>query len=315
MRIRLAIPDRLVTPEALEAALEATTLANAEAIARGEVPALTDAISHGVKWQPEPFLDGEHFDLSHQVAARGWGDCDDLAPWLAGELRASGDDEGARPRVYQTGKDRWHVVVETSDGEILDPSVWAGMRKRSSRGASGVSGQVAKPMARRHGGALAVVPHDGAWWARCDLPWPDGSGHIAGHARARTPELALEQAIRGAVSCGNQIDSPLTDRAMACGELLLSDAAEIGSIFSALGKVVKSAVPIASSFIPGGGLAATALSALTRGKKRRTAPQGSIQHPSGAISVPLEDERPDHGQHMFLSYHPVHAPGPVVMRF
>jgi hypothetical protein len=315
MRIRLAIPDRLVTPAALEAALEATTLANAEAISRGEVPSLSDAISRGVKWQPEPYLDGEHFDLSHQVAARGWGDCDDLAPWLAGELRASGDDPDARPRVYKTGKDRWHVVVETGDGKILDPSEWAGMRKRSGQPNKGVSGTIARPFARPGTGALTVMPHAGAWWSRCDLPWPDGCGHLASHARASTPEQALEHALRGAVACGDQIESPLTERALACGEILLSDASEVGSIFSSLGKIVKKALPMASSLIPGGGLATSALSALTGKRKRGKMPAGALQHPSGAVTLPLERDRPDHGQHMTITYHPAQAPGPVVMRF
>ena len=80
MRIRLAIPDRLVTPQVLEAALEATTLANQNAIAAGEAPSLTDAIRGGLRWRPEPFMDGEHFDLAATAHRRGWGDCDDLAP-------------------------------------------------------------------------------------------------------------------------------------------------------------------------------------------------------------------------------------------
>jgi hypothetical protein len=317
MRIRLAIPDRLVTPEALEAALEATTLANEQAIAAGEVPTLSHALSRGLKWKPEPFTDGEHFDLAHQVASRNWGDCDDLAPWLASELRASGDDPGARPRVYQSGPNRWHVVVQTSDGKILDPSRWAGMKKD---GGPGVSGTVARPMARSGQGALVVSPSpDGRqWWARCDLPWNDADGHIASHARCSTPERALIRAIDGAVACGDEIDSPLCDRAIAAGELLLAHPGEVGSIFSSLGKIAKGAfkavAPIASSIIPGGGLATTALSALTKGGGGKK-PPGAIQHPSGVVSVPLEKKSPGHGQHMMISYHPAGNPGPVVMRF
>ena len=156
MRIRLAIPDRLVTPEALEAALEATSLANEQAVIRGEVPHAADAIRRGIKWQPEPFLDGEHFDLAHVVASRGWGDCDDLAPYLTGSLRASGEDPGARSRVYKTGPDRWHVVTETSDGEILDPSKWAGMGKKSAAVSGGIIGVIDRPFARMGEGALCT---------------------------------------------------------------------------------------------------------------------------------------------------------------
>lgn len=239
MRIRLSIPDHLVTPQALEAALEATALANEQAIVRGEVPSLSDAISGGVRWKPEPFMDGEHFDLSHKVVQRGWGDCDDLAPWLAGELRATGDDPGAIPRVYKTGKDRWHVVVQTSDGQILDPSKWAGMGKRSAN-PRGVGGAVAKPFAHHEAGALCVMPGRGKWWARCDVPWGNGAaGHLASHARARTPEDALDQAIAGAMVCGEHIGSSILDRVRDAGQLLLADAesiigdeSEVGQIFS-----------------------------------------------------------------------------------
>jgi hypothetical protein len=306
-----------VTPEALEAALEATMLANEQAIAAGEVPDLTDAIRRGVRWKPEPFADGEHFDLAHQVAARGWGDCDDLAPWLAAQLRASGEDPGARPRVYQSGPNRWHVVTETSDGQILDPSKWAGMGRKSAR-VTGVVGAIAKPFARPDNGGLVVMPHGGKFWARCDLPWPDGSGHLASHARARHPDDALDRAIAGALACGEMIDSPLTDRLQAAGEFLLSDRDEVGSLFGKIFKgiksVAKSALPMAASLIPGGGIATSALSALTKGGGKR--PKGAPQHPSGAVSVPLEQAAPKgHGQHMMLYYHPERAPGPVVMRF
>ena len=226
MRIRLAIPDHLVTP----AALEATTLANAESIRRGEVPTLSSALSRGLKWRPEPFIDGEHFDLAHQVVGRGWGDCDDLAPWLAAELRATGQDEGARPRIYSTGKDRFHAVVETSDGEILDPSRWAGMGKRSAPSSRGVVGQLARPFAHDDAGGLCVLPSpDGQWMARADLPWPDATGHLASHAKGRTPDQALNRAIAGAMVCGEAIESPLCDRLREAGRLVLGSAEHMPS--------------------------------------------------------------------------------------
>jgi hypothetical protein len=253
VRIRLAIPDRLVTPEALEAALEATSLANEQAIIRGEVPPLTEAIRKGVRWKPEPYSDGEHFDLSHVVAARKWGDCDDLAPWLTGELRATGEDPGARSRVYKSGPDRWHVVTETSDGQILDPSKWAGMGRKSSPSVSGVCGVTARPFARPGEGALCCVPHQGRYWSRVDLPFPNAAGHLASHARARTPEESLERAIAGAIACGEEIDSELCDRARLMGAMLIGELdgdMELGSFF---GKLLKKALPFATSFIPGVG--------------------------------------------------------------
>jgi hypothetical protein len=344
MRIRLAIPDRLVTPEALEAALEATSLANEQAILRGEVPPLTEAIKKGVRWKPEPFTDGEHFDLAHHVEARKWGDCDDLAPWLTGELRATGEDPGAVSRVYKSGPDRWHVVTETSDGQILDPSKWAGMGKKSAQvsgGVSGVCGVTARPFARHGEGALCCVPHGGKYWSRADLPFPDGvAGHIASHARANTPEESLNRAIAGAIACGEEIDSDLVERLRLMGAMLLGDMSsvdgdcEIGSFF---GKLIKKAVPFATSFIPGVGPLAsaaskaamnaipggkkkapppkTAVRALTRGGGRAKPTADTITHaPTGAVSVPIATP-PASSNPAMLYYHPANSIGPVVMRF
>lgn len=324
MRIRLAIPDRLVTPEALEAALEATSLANEQAIIRGEVPPLTEAIKKGVRWKPEPFTDGEHFDLAHHVAARKWGDCDDLAPWLTGELRASGEDPGARSRVYKSGPGRWHVVTETSDGEILDPSKWAGMnRYKSQHCATGVCGLTAQPFARNGEGALCVVPHRGKFWSRVDLPFPDADGHIASHARANSPEESLNRAIAGAIACGEEIDSDLCDRARVIGAMLLGEydqqslvSGTIGAGF--LGKLLKKAVSFGSGFIPGvgpiakgaidmglnaadkamskkkrkGGAAAPETSTMVRalahgGGQPQPTPDTITHAPTGAVSVPV----------------------------
>lgn len=351
MRIRLAIPDRLVTPEALEAALEATSLANEQAVLRGEVPHAEDAIRGGVKWKPEPFLDGEHFDLSHVVAARGWGDCDDLAPYLTGSLRASGEDPGARSRVYKTGPDRWHVVTETSDGQILDPSKWAGMGKKSAAVSGGICGMIDRPFARLGEGALCCVPHDGKYWSRVDLPFPGGvAGHIASHAHARTPEASLYRAMAGALACGSEIDSELCDRARIMGAMLLSNTdletlngeGEIGSFF---GKLLKKVVPFAAGFIPGVGPIAssaskaamhalssrpkpkTALSALSHGGGAAQPTPDTIMHvPTGAVSVPIATAAtspastesappPTAASPAMLYYHPANALGPVVMRF
>lgn len=348
MRIRLAIPDRLVTPEALEAALEATSLANEQAIIRGEVPPLTEAIRKGVRWKPEPFLDGEHFDLAHQVVSRKWGDCDDLSPWLTGELRASGQDPGAISRVYKSGPDRWHVVTETSDGKILDPSKWAGMGKKSGPSVSGVHAVTARPFARMGEGALCCVPHKGAYWSRVDLPFPDAAGHIASHSRARTPEQALYRAIAGAIACGEEIDSDLCDRARMLGTMLLGDLrdvdgdSEIGSFF---GNLIKKAASFGAGFIPGVGPIASKLvdaglnaadKAMAKKKKGGAAPaaaapqtlvrelsQGggqprptadTVTHaPTGAVSVPIAT--PPSSNPAMLYYHPANSIGPVVMRF
>ena len=344
MRIRLSIPDRLVTPEALEAALEATSLANEQAIIRGEVPPLTEAIRKGVRWKPEPFTDGEHFDLAHQVTARKWGDCDDLAPWLTGELRASGEDPGAVSRVYKTGPDRWHVVTQTSDGKILDPSKWAGMGKKSAPSVSGVHAVTAHPFARMGEGALCCVPHKGHYWSRVDLPFPGAAGHIASHSRARTPEESLYRAISGAIACGEEIDSDLCDRARVMGVMLLQDLegidgeSEIGSMF---GKLLKKAASFGTSFIPGVGPIAsklvdaglnvadkalrkkkggrspepqTLVRALSKGRGEAQPTPDTVRHaPTGAVSVPIATA--PNTQPAMLYYHPAGSIGPVVMRF
>jgi hypothetical protein len=330
MRIRLAIPDHLVTPE---------SLANEQAIIRGEVPPLTEAIRKGVRWKPEPFLDGEHFDLAHQVVSRKWGDCDDLAPWLTGELRASGEDPGAVSRVYKTGADRWHVVTQTSDGRILDPSKWAGMGKRSSPSVSGVHAVTARPFARDGRGALCCVPHKGEYWSRVDLPFPGAAGHIASHARARTPEESLHRAIAGAIACGEEIDSDLCEQARVMGILLLGDPREDASVGSLFGNLVKKAASFGAQFIPGvgplaskaidaglnmadkalrkkkGGAAAPSLvRALSKGGGEPRPTSDTVVHPaSGAVSVPIAT--PGARQPAMLYYHPANSIGPVVMRF
>lgn len=311
MRIRLAIPDHLVTPEALEAALEATALAAEESIRRGEVPGLMEAISRGVKWKPEPFTDGEHFDLPDQVMGRGWGDCDDLAPWLAGELRATDEDPNARPRVYKSGPDRWHVVVETGDGQILDPSRWAGMGKKSQvSGIVGVRGAIAKPFARPGEGGLCVMPRHGRFWARCDVPYPDSYAHLASHARAMDPDTAIERAVAGAIACGEVLGVDVDPHVMA-GSLLLGDAhdaMEVGFL-PALAALAPSLIPAGLSLAKG----------MFGKKKKKSAPPppDSITHRDGAVSVPatVPGKGGKDDLRMMLSYYPTHAQGPVVMRF
>lgn len=310
MRIRLAIPEHLVSPRALEAALEATTLANEEAIARGEVPDIREAIASGVKWKPEPFSDGEHFDLAQTVIRRGWGDCDDLAPALAGSLRASGEDPEARPRVYQSGPGRWHVVVETSDGRILDPSRWAGMGKKKSDVSGsggvivGVGPAIVRPLAHPFRSALAVMPHEGRYHARCDIPYPESHSHLASLARASTAEGAIELALDGAFDLaeGIGVDCEGLD---VVGALMLGDEDEIEEV---------GFLPALAALAPAGISLAKGLF----GKKKKPAPPpAATQHPGGAVSVPVRKSKSRGGndQHMMLSYYPAHAQGPVVMRF
>lgn len=57
---------------------------------------------------------------------RGWGDCDDLAPWRAAEIEVR-EDVPAIAWLQPTRRG-WHVVVVRGDGTVEDPSELLGMR-------------------------------------------------------------------------------------------------------------------------------------------------------------------------------------------
>lgn len=94
----------------------------------------------GVRYKEEPVntarVSGdmyriEEFAAIPAVIERGWGDCDDLAPWRCAELRENG--EPAKIRIQwkknpQTGQKLFHIVVRRADGRIEDPSLLLGMR-------------------------------------------------------------------------------------------------------------------------------------------------------------------------------------------
>lgn len=174
MQIRGTVPSDQVNERTLGAWLEANTETAQQQIERGLVPPLADAINDGVRWKPEPYPPGqESFDLPTDVFRRGWGDCDDLGPWWAGELRASGVDPDAKAIVYKSAPTRWHVVVERSDGTIEDPSRWAGMG-----GAPILSGiPKTRPLSRSKNPTLAVGNAGrGLRRARLDVPLVGGNG-------------------------------------------------------------------------------------------------------------------------------------------
>ncbi len=182
MRLNVAIPEAHVTAPVLDAALEATTRLNEALLRSGQVPTFDKALPN-VRWKPEPFSE-EHFDHAQEVLRRGWGDCDDLAPWHAASLRVTGEDVGARAKVKRSGPKRWHAIVVRSDGTIEDPSKAAGMGAGvhgdsvEMQGVSGASvlpimyeapSQVAGAYIVRP--AIAMRPVRGNWQARADLPW------------------------------------------------------------------------------------------------------------------------------------------------
>lgn len=192
MRIRLTLPKEHVDEDTLGRALEASTAVAQKQLQTGTIPPLEDAIEQGlVKWKPEPASQGfEGFDLPKDVLARGWGDCDDLAAWWAAELRESGADPDAMPIVYQSGKNRWHAIVQRGNGDLDDPSQWAGMGKPGS------PLPVTDPMHRDQGGFSTVgfkrLP-SGAAKARWDVPlYRSATGHVVGVAIERAGDDFLD---------------------------------------------------------------------------------------------------------------------------
>lgn len=261
MRIRLAVPDGLNSDETkaiLDAALEAVTRGATPLVARGRVPTARDAINrHLVRWRPEPPGD-EHFDLPTTVLGRGWGDCDDLAPWHAASLRASGEDPEATAFVRPSGPGRWHALVQRSSGQLEDPSRGAGM---GSVGADDYAG----PFWRQMFGnrlSLATYPMQRGWAGRVDIPsvtTPFGSYSLLG--RRGTPGGAIVSALQGCHVVGHDIYEEDSLRLaglhdMLCGvppeEVAAALEQEGVGFFGALAPAALSlAAPVLSKVLPG----------------------------------------------------------------
>lgn len=274
MRLNVAVPEAQVSKPVLDAALEAVTRLNEGLLKDGAVPTAEEAIKDGVRWKPEPF-DSEHFDHAAIVTRRGWGDCDDLAPYHAASLRHTGEDPEAKAIVRRSGPHRWHAIVQRANGEIDDPSRWAGMGKKedaSVRGAS-LALMYPRPSSNRVAGdsqlmpALSIRPDQGKWGSRVDVPWFErqhGNWHptdyaMASLARHMHPMASLVNALEGACKIGiaagfahpHNIDRMCAladacegvgfeDLASVYGEEHARAATElVGSIFKKLGKVVK----------------------------------------------------------------------------
>lgn len=300
MRIRIAVPDAHVTPAVLDAALEATTLANQSMLESGEAPPVSELIDRGkVKWKPENFKDGEHFDLTSQFKDRGWADCDDLAPAFAAELRATGKDPGAKAITVRSGPSTWHATTQLSSGEIVDPSKAAGMGRMKSLSGSGVMKTLG------YGAVLGVKRIGNKWASRLDLPIEGTPSALCGVALCRSPFDAITEAVHGATLVGEAsgmctpeaIAKALAIQAACAGEdyghalRALSghiDGDELGSIFSSIAHGLKSLVPMAANFlpIPGAGLAASALTHLIPGTPEHAAHQAAQAAAPPGMNVP-----------------------------
>lgn len=306
MRINVAVPEANVSKHVLDAGLEAVTRLDESLLRDGAVPTAEQGIKQGVKWKPEPF-DEEHFDHAGLIMRRGWGDCDDLAPWHAASLRHTGKDPEATAIVRRSGPKRWHAIVQRSDGSIDDPSKWAGMgQDQSVRGASlalmhaqpSVSGILdPKP-------SMAMVPFRGNWRARVDVPFASDPDYaMASLAAHQHPAHALVRAINGAnklaiasgmaqqahidrlCAIADHIDGVPLDAIAACyGDEHAAAAQQVvGSFFGKVKnlakKVSRVAVPILK-FVPGAG---QALAALDLGSKAYNVAKNVLPTPKQLI--------------------------------
>ena len=248
MQLKIAVPDKIISPAILQAALETSTRANHALIEEsGKIPKIQAAIKRGVRWRPEPPGTGEELALAPVVVGRGWGDCDDLAPWRAAELRATGEDPGARAVAVRSGPRRWHAVVRRSTGEIEDPSRWAGMRSAQHT----LSGEIGlDPLALPRQRALAVIPRPGGGWsARVDLPSRRQAPlHICACAHDDDPRAALIRAAQGAAYAA-PAEAEVLDQVVGA---LCGSAEEDGEQMGFLGDLVKAASGIVTA-IPGVG--------------------------------------------------------------
>lgn len=295
MRIRLAVPEDLNEEErkaVLDTALEAVTLAQVPLLERGKIPAAHTAIKQGrVRWRPEPPGD-EHFDLAKTVLGRGWGDCDDLAPWTAATLRASGVDPEARAVVRKSGPNRWHAVVERSSGKVDDPSRWAGM---GGVGGDEYSGPFWSPMWGDRL-SLATLPLQRGWAGRVDVPSTTLPMLYSALSRGSTPARAVLGACSGAVHVAGEDADPVDlVRLAGLADLLRGvPKRDVGAALEQIGFLpgLTSLVPAAAS------LAAPVLSKLLPGQ---AAPGAAAPGGGGGGMAPGST---------------LHCPGgPIIVRF
>jgi hypothetical protein len=111
-----------------EAAIEGITQLDEQILKQS--PDFPPIYESGVIYRKEAQDVWRHAD---DVLCSGWGDCDDLAPWRAAELRVSGEDPDAYVYVYQSGPHRYHAVVARGNGRIEDPSLILGMKVSAER--------------------------------------------------------------------------------------------------------------------------------------------------------------------------------------
>lgn len=305
MRVRLGIPGDISRDEmatAIDAALEASTAGSVPRIARGQVPTFETGLGRGIRWKPEPPGD-EHFDSPGTVLRRGWGDCDDLAPWHAASLRATGEDPDAIARVIPSGPKRWHAIVERSDGTIEDPSKAAGMGSR----VQGAGPPVWAPLFGDSRMALATHPYRNGWAGRVDLP--DRALPLSWSALSygSTPAASVVGAIRAVRRFGEYGDIDGMDEARLYALESVLQGYDIDQVVGELEDVgfLPFAAALAPSILPAAGALAKKIIPGGGGKKGG-APAGSAIERPGAIGP---DVARAPGTVMQNPY------GPIIVRF
>lgn len=111
--------DRVIewrVPRDAERAVDIMGAHNVAAFRAGVVRPL---YASGIFYVPEVDGGPEELWSAPLVAEMGYADCEDLAAYRIGELRAAG--ERARAVVRRVAPDEWHVFVETAHG-LEDPS-------------------------------------------------------------------------------------------------------------------------------------------------------------------------------------------------
>jgi len=314
MRVNVAIPEHHVDAPVLDAALEATTRLNESMLSRNEIPSFQKGLKHGIRWRPEPPGD-EHFDHAKEVLRRGWGDCDDLAPWHAASLRHSGEDKHARAIVKRSGPSRWHAVVRRGDGSIDDPSLRAGMGPHVAPGHRGATVPFMQPPSAVVGGAYMMRPQLAATLvnpsdpyspvrSRADVPWfwqkgphdPITPGNIAMATLHTAPvaSTALTGCIEGACElalAGGYADQEHIDSICAVADCI--DGCDYHDLVHTYGEhAANRAVSVVGSFF--GGLAHMVTKALPIASKALQFVPGIGPVASTALDV-VRDHLP-HGE-------------------
>jgi len=129
----------------------------------------------------------ERWQLPRETAARGRGDCEDLASWRAAELRLAGE-RGARVVVRRTGPTVLHAVVRRASGKIEDPSLRLGMARPVGRiGDSMATGKITWKMKRTA---------DGEWQGEATVPLPSAAASVSASARGRTRGDAASRTLK-----------------------------------------------------------------------------------------------------------------------